>query len=95
MIFSSYFGFALLILGFELIHSKLLKKSPKPDLDQKGTTFRSHGFQLDNEYIDYTKAQYEIVEAYFENPKQPIFGDILKALEFVQLIEASRKLGFS
>ena len=47
---------------------------------------------MDNEYQEYAKVQYGIVEEYFENPKRPIFGSTLKALEFVQLIEASRKL---
>ena len=89
MIFSSYFGFALLVLGFELIHSKLMKKTSKTDLDKKRGPFRSQMIQLDNEY---TKSQYEIAEEHFENPKQPICGSTLKALEFVQLIEASRKL---
>ena len=66
-----------------------MKKTSKSDLDQNEGTYRSQMIQLNNEY---TKAQYEIVEEHFENPKQPIIGSTLRALEFVQLIEASRKL---
>ena len=47
MIFSSYFGFALLVLGFELIHNKLVKKTSKSDLDQNEGTYRSQSIHLD------------------------------------------------
>ena len=90
LIFSSYFGIALLVLGFELIANKL-RPNKHGYQNAKGTKGKPFGLldnvDLDNEFI---KNQYVQVESYFGQPEQPLTEELMKALKIVHYFEMIR-----
>ena len=88
LMFSSYFGIALLVLGFELIANKLRPKNKLGNQNAKGKPFGLlDNVDLDNEFI---KNQYVQVESYFGQPEQPLTEELMKALKIVHYFEMIR-----
>ena len=88
LMFSSYFGIALIVLGFELIANKLRPNDKHGNQNVKGKPFGLlDNVDLDNEFI---KNQYVQVESYFGQPDQPITDKIMKALKIVHYFEMIR-----
>ena len=88
LIFSSYFGIALLVLGFELIANKLRPKDKHGNQNAKGKPFGLlDNMDLDNEFI---KNQYVQAESYFGQPEQPLTEELMKALKIVHYFERIR-----
>ena len=90
LIFSSYFGIALLVLGFELIANKL-RPNKHGYQNAKGTKGKPFGLldnlDLDNEFL---KNQYVQVESYFGQRDQQITDHLMKALQIVSHFEMIR-----
>ena len=88
LMFSSYFGIALLVLGFELIANKLRPKNKHGNQNAKGKPFGLlDNVDLDNEFI---KNQYVLVESYFGQTDQPLTEELMKALKIVHYFEMIR-----
>ena len=88
LMFSSYFGIALLVLGFELIANKLRPKDKHGNQNAKGKPFGLlDNMDLDNEFI---KNQYVQAESYFGQPEQPLTEELMKALKIVHYFEMIR-----
>ena len=87
LIFLSYFGLALVILGIEMIYQKL--DTPK---NQKSKPTGAH---LDPQMallnFEYTRKQYKIIEDYFEGSTIQLEEDFLKALKYVKQLEELRQ----
>ena len=87
LIFLSYFGIALIILGIEMIYQKL--DTPK---NQKS---KPTGAQLDPQMallnFVYTRKQYKIIEDYYEGSMIQLEEDFLKALKYVKKMEELRQ----
>ena len=90
LMFSSYFGIALLVLGFELIANKL-RPNKHGYQNAKGTKGKAFGLldnvDLDNEFI---KNQYVQAESFFGQPEQPLTEELMKALKIVHYFEMIR-----
>ena len=88
LVFSSYFGIALLVLGFELVFNKLRPNNKLGNQNTKGKPFGLlDNVDLDNEFI---KNQYVQVESYFGQPDQPLTLELMKALKIVSHFEMIR-----
>ena len=104
IILSSFFGIALLILGFELIFNKL-KPTKKVDPEQtepidnanltkiiQENLFEYLTMNLDHDNI---KEQYDLAETYFANQPddRPIVSEtVAQALKIVKIIELVKNL---
>ena len=88
LMFSSYFGIGLLVLGFELIANKLRPNNKHGNQNAKGKPFGLlENVDLDNEFL---KNQYVQVESYFGQPDQQLTEDVMKALKIVSHFEMIR-----
>ena len=88
LIFLSYFGIALLVLGFELVVNKLRPNVKHGNQNGKGKPFGLlDDVDFDKKIIKY---QYVQVESYFGQPNQALTKELLKALKIVYHCEMIR-----